>query len=85
VQMPEMDGIEATREIFRGWPKERRPRIVALTAGVMPEEQRACLDAGIAEFLNKPLERAALIQALERCPRIEEASSAQGIQRQSIG
>jgi FixJ family two-component response regulator len=51
----------------------------------MPEEQRACLDAGIAEFLNKPLERAALIQALERCPRIEEASSAQGIQRQSIG
>jgi CheY-like chemotaxis protein len=70
VQMPEMDGIEATRHIVREWPEDQRPRIVALTGGVMPEERQACLDAGIAEFLNKPIEIATLVQALQRCRRI---------------
>jgi DNA-binding response OmpR family regulator len=83
VQMPEMDGIAATREIFREWPEAQRPRIIALTGGVTPEEQKACLDAGVSEFLNKPLELNALLQALERCRPIEQRSAPQAIQRQS--
>ena len=71
VRMPGMDGIEATQRIFREWHEGQRPRIIALTAGVMPEERQACLDAGCNEFLSKPVEPAALVQALERCRRID--------------
>jgi signal transduction histidine kinase len=72
VQMPEMDGIDATRMIYREWRNGHRPRIIALSAGVMPEERQACLDAGIEEFLNKPVELPQLVQALERCVRLDE-------------
>jgi CheY-like chemotaxis protein len=67
VRMPELDGIETTRCIRDEWRNGQRPRIVALTAGVMPEERKACLDAGVDEFLVKPAVRASLIEALERC------------------
>jgi CheY-like chemotaxis protein len=67
VRMPQMDGIEATRRIRQEWPAAERPRIVALTAGVMPEERRACLEAGVDEFLVKPAVRSELLEALLRC------------------
>jgi CheY-like chemotaxis protein len=70
VRMPELDGIETTRCICQEWPAERRPRIVALTAGAMPEERQACLEAGVDEFLTKPAVRAELLKALERCPPV---------------
>jgi signal transduction histidine kinase len=78
VQMPEMNGIEATRQILREWPPTRRPRVIALTGGVMPEERRACLDAGIEDFLNKPLELPALVKALQSCRAIQEPVPAPG-------
>jgi CheY-like chemotaxis protein len=46
VQMPEMDGLETTRAICRRWPKERRPRIIVMTANVMQEDRKECLAAG---------------------------------------
>lgn len=67
VHMPELDGIETTRRIRDQWRQGQRPRIVALTAGVMPEERKACQDAGVDEFLVKPAVRAQLIEVLERC------------------
>jgi signal transduction histidine kinase len=67
VQMPEMDGIEATRLIHRQWPEGQRPRIIALTAGVLPEERQQCVHAGVDEFLTKPLVVADLVRSLERC------------------
>jgi signal transduction histidine kinase/HPt (histidine-containing phosphotransfer) domain-containing protein len=66
VQMPQMDGVEATRLICQEWPNDRRPRIIALTAGVTPQERQACLDAGMEEFLDKPIVPMQLVQALER-------------------
>jgi len=69
VQMPEMDGIEATRQICSEFESAVRPRIVALTAGVLPEERQACLDAGMDECLNKPVVREQLVDALQRCER----------------
>ncbi|MCB1076430.1 MAG: response regulator [Verrucomicrobiae bacterium] len=56
VNMPEMDGISATREILRRWPDPaQRPPIVALTAHAFVEETRRCLDAGMDACLSKPL------------------------------
>jgi signal transduction histidine kinase/HPt (histidine-containing phosphotransfer) domain-containing protein len=74
VQMPELDGIEATRRIHQQWSAIQRPQIIALTAGVMPEERRACLDAGMDDFLNKPIVPALLVQSLERCRQRPGAS-----------
>jgi signal transduction histidine kinase/HPt (histidine-containing phosphotransfer) domain-containing protein len=71
VHMPKMDGIEATREIYRSWRTGQRPQIIALTAGVMDEERQACLDAGMNGFLDKPIVAAKLIQALEHCKALE--------------
>ncbi len=71
VQMPEMDGLEATRRIRREWP-DRGPRIVALTASARREDRDACLTAGMDDHLSKPLAledlRAALDAASARPP-----------------
>jgi CheY-like chemotaxis protein len=70
VQMPQMDGIEAARRICGESGVAPRPRIIALTAAVMPEERRACLDAGMDGLLNKPIEAQKLVEALSDCPRL---------------
>ncbi len=64
VQMPEMDGLEATREILRRWP-ERRPTIIALTANAMVGDREMFLQAGMDDYLSKPIRVSELVQALE--------------------
>ncbi|RQW78446.1 MAG: response regulator, partial [Methylococcus sp.] len=54
IQMPVMDGISATREIRRD-PELAHFPVIALTAGVLPEEREAALGAGMNDFLGKPL------------------------------
>jgi CheY-like chemotaxis protein len=66
VQMPEMDGLTATRQIQSRWPG-RRPRIVAMTASATAEDRRRCLDAGMDDYLSKPVTPAKLMDALARC------------------
>jgi DNA-binding response OmpR family regulator len=73
MQMPQMDGIGATRIICREWPPEKRPRIIALTAAVLPEERQACQDAGMNEFLVKPIDRKLLAEALAQCKPLTDA------------
>ena len=65
VQMPEMDGYEATRRL-RGMEITRDVPIVAMTADVMPETRRKCLDVGMNEFLGKPIDQEALYTVLSR-------------------
>ncbi len=55
VQMPEMDGLEATRCICRQWPEQQRPRIVAMTANAMPEDRKRCLASGMDGYISKPV------------------------------
>ena len=65
IQMPEMDGLEATRRIRQIPGLERLP-VLALTAGALAEERRRALDAGMDEFLTKPVQPEKLQEALSR-------------------
>jgi len=67
IQMPGIDGLEATRRIRGELPRERQPRIVAMTANVLPEQREACRLAGMDDFVQKPVGLADLHAALERC------------------
>jgi signal transduction histidine kinase/DNA-binding response OmpR family regulator len=69
VQMPGMDGLEATRRIRSEFPTERQPRIVALTANVLREQREACLAAGMDDFVQKPVAFSDLRAALARGAR----------------
>jgi signal transduction histidine kinase/DNA-binding response OmpR family regulator/HPt (histidine-containing phosphotransfer) domain-containing protein len=73
LQMPEMDGLEASREICREWPAEERPRLVALTANAMLEDREACRAAGMDDYLAKPVRVKELQAALEQCGRWAQA------------
>jgi CheY-like chemotaxis protein len=66
VQMPEMDGLEATRRICAGWPLEKRPQIIAMTANAMQGDRELCLEAGMNDYLSKPIRVEELVAALER-------------------
>jgi PAS domain S-box-containing protein len=69
MEMPVMDGISATRAIRAlGTPAARIP-IVALTANAMLEEAVSCREAGMDDFLSKPIDRDALIAAVQRWAR----------------
>ncbi len=65
VQMPEMDGLEATRRIRAELPADRQPQIVAMTANAMEGDREICLNAGMDDYLSKPIKPAALAQALK--------------------
>ncbi|NJL21988.1 MAG: response regulator [Leptolyngbyaceae cyanobacterium SM1_3_5] len=67
VQMPEMDGITATQEICKRWPHDR-PHIIAVTASATQGDYRNCLEAGMDDYLSKPIDINSLKQALSRCP-----------------
>jgi signal transduction histidine kinase/ActR/RegA family two-component response regulator len=67
VQMPEMDGLEATRRIVQRWGATERPRILAMTANAMQGDREECLAAGMDDYITKPIRVAALQQALLEC------------------
>jgi CheY-like chemotaxis protein/anti-sigma regulatory factor (Ser/Thr protein kinase) len=69
VEMPEMDGLEATRRIHQRWPKDRRPHIVAVTANAMQGERELCLQAGMDDYITKPIHIDELTGALRRGSR----------------
>jgi PAS domain S-box-containing protein len=74
VQMPEMDGLEATRAICWEWPPEHRPHIIAMTANVMKEDREECLAAGMDDYISKPIQVGELVEALSRCQPLGESA-----------
>jgi signal transduction histidine kinase/CheY-like chemotaxis protein len=69
VQMPEMDGLEASRRIIARWPADH-PRIVAMTANAMRGDREMCLAAGMHDYLSKPIRLEELVEALMGVPQV---------------
>ena len=74
VQMPELDGLEATRRILERWTDGERPWIVAMTAEAMAGDRERCLAAGMNDYISKPIRVQELVGALQRTPRRGPAS-----------
>ncbi|MGQ0602888.1 MAG: GAF domain-containing protein, partial [Anaerolineales bacterium] len=64
MQMPEMDGLEATRRIRAQLPADRQPRIVAMTANAVQGDREACLLAGMNDYVTKPIRLKELVAVL---------------------
>jgi signal transduction histidine kinase/CheY-like chemotaxis protein len=78
MQMPEMDGLEAARQIVSNWQTDVRPRIVAVTANAMQEDREACASAGMADYMSKPVRVKELHDVMTRCGMWAKERSALG-------
>jgi CheY-like chemotaxis protein/HPt (histidine-containing phosphotransfer) domain-containing protein len=70
VQMPEMDGMEATRQIHQRWEEGRRPRIIAMTGNALLGDRERYLAAGMDDYISKPVRIGELQIALERWAKL---------------
>jgi signal transduction histidine kinase/CheY-like chemotaxis protein len=68
VQMPEMDGLSAARQIGHRYPPGRRPRVIAVTANASNRDREDCLAAGMDDYISKPVRPENLRAVLTRCP-----------------
>ena len=64
--MPEMDGLEATRQICKLQAPAQRPRIVAMTANAMQGDREMCIEAGMDDYLTKPIRVDRMVEALNQ-------------------
>jgi signal transduction histidine kinase/ActR/RegA family two-component response regulator len=71
VQMPEMDGLEATRHIVDNVEAARRPWIVAMTANAMDGDREQCIEAGMQGYISKPIRVEELVEALLAAPTVK--------------
>jgi CheY-like chemotaxis protein len=74
VQMPELDGLGATRQIRSRWP-DRPVHIVAMTANAMAGDRELCLAAGMNDYVSKPIRPPELAEALARTPSLGQVGA----------
>jgi CheY-like chemotaxis protein len=76
IQMPEMDGIEATRHILERYPSGNRPYVIAMTANALHGDRERFMAAGMDDYLSKPIDMDEMARALQRRPPPAASSSA---------
>jgi CheY-like chemotaxis protein len=76
LRMPEMDGLEATREIRQHCSASQQPKIIALTAYILPNSKEICLEAGMNDFMQKPVKMNDLAAMLGKHIRILQRQTA---------
>ncbi len=72
VQMPEMDGLEATRRLRARDDMPQQPRIIAMTANAMQGDREICLAAGMDDYISKPVQLDELIKALNKYASLDK-------------
>jgi CheY-like chemotaxis protein len=78
VQMPEMDGLETTRRIVQRWPRDKRPRLIAMTAYALEGDRERCLEAGMDDYISKPIRMEELVRGLEQSQPGRKPAAAEG-------
>jgi len=66
LQMPERDGFETSRQIRKRFPANRQPKIIALTANALKGDRELCIEAGMDDYLTKPVKVADIAAAIEK-------------------
>jgi len=66
LQMPERDGFETSRQIRKRFPANRQPKIIALTADALKGDRELCIEAGMDDYLTKPVKVADIAAAIEK-------------------
>ena len=79
VHMPEMDGIEASREIRRMEGDGPRIPIIAMTASAMSGDRERCLEAGMDDYISKPVARDKLIEALQKWGKTKKTETGEKV------
>lgn len=72
IQMPRMNGLEATQEILKTWPAQQCPYIVAMTANAMKEDRDNCLKSGMHDYISKPIQPHELKEILIKAAHIKQ-------------
>jgi len=75
VHMPEMDGLEATRKIVNAKQPNERPKIIALTASALSGDKEKCIDAGMDDYITKPVRLEEVISSLKRWAPVATAAA----------
>jgi DNA-binding response OmpR family regulator len=85
-QMPEMDGYEATRAIRDASSpvRDHGIYIIAMTANAMPGDRERCLQAGMNDYVGKPIDEAELLAALWRCAERKASSCQANVRPQAL-
>ena len=71
IQMPEMDGNEATQEVRKRWPKDRQPHIIAMTAHALEGDREKYLSKEMDDYVSKPVRIEELIKAIEKAQPVD--------------
>jgi CheY-like chemotaxis protein len=79
VQMPEMDGLETTRELCKIYSDQERSVIIAMTANALDSDYQACFKAGMDDYLSKPLRLVKLQEALDKWVEKLRSASVRGL------
>jgi PAS domain S-box-containing protein len=75
VQMPEMDGLEATQRLRSEWPAAHQPRIIAMTANALQGDRERFLEAGMDDYISKPVDIDELGQVLARSQPLKDGQA----------